>query len=57
VLRRRLEQLGPAAERLGCAAELAAADALIAHNGADRRRAAGPDPRAVARALADAYLT
>ena len=49
-------ELAPVAERLGCAAELAAAAALAERNGADRRRADGPDPRAVARALADAYL-
>jgi glutamate---cysteine ligase / carboxylate-amine ligase len=53
LLHRRLDELAPVAERLGCAAELASAAEL---NGAERRRADGPDPRAVARALADAYL-
>lgn len=56
LLRRRLAQLAPAAERLGCAAELASAEALVERNGADRRRAEGPDPHAVALGLADAYL-
>jgi carboxylate-amine ligase len=54
---RRLEQLAPVAASLGCADELAAAGALVERNGAERRRAEGPDPRAVARALADAYLS
>jgi glutamate---cysteine ligase / carboxylate-amine ligase len=57
VLRRRLEQLAPAAERLGCARELAGAEALVKRTGADRLRAtAGRDPHAAAQALADAYL-
>jgi carboxylate-amine ligase len=56
VLHRRIEQLAPVAARLGCPAELAAAASLVEHNGADRRRADGPDPVAVARGVADAYL-
>jgi hypothetical protein len=47
--------LAPAAERLGCAAELAGAEALIEANGALRQRAAG-DPADVARWLAERYL-
>jgi carboxylate-amine ligase len=57
VLRRRIEELAPVAARLGCADELAAAGSLAERNGADRRRADGPDPVAVARGLADAYLS
>jgi carboxylate-amine ligase len=57
VLRRRIEELAPVAERLGCGDDLAAAGSLAERNGADRRRADGPDPVAVARALADAYLS
>jgi carboxylate-amine ligase len=56
LLRRRLEELAPVAARLGCAAELGSAGDLVARNGAERRRADGPDPVAVARGLADAYL-
>jgi carboxylate-amine ligase len=55
VLGHRLEQIAPVAERLGCAIPFDGADALVERTGADRLRAAGPDPRAVARALADAY--
>jgi carboxylate-amine ligase len=50
-----VEELGPVAERLGCAAELAGVPALMAANGADRQRAAG-GPRAAAAWLADAYV-
>jgi glutamate---cysteine ligase / carboxylate-amine ligase len=50
-----LETLTPWAERLGCAAELAAVRALMAANGADRQRAAG-SPRAATAWLADAYV-
>jgi carboxylate-amine ligase len=55
VLRLRLEQLAPVAERLGCAIQLDGVDALVERTGADRLRAAGPDPHVVARVLADAY--
>ncbi len=57
VLRGRLEDLAPAAERLGCAAELASAAALIEANGAVRQRevAAKSGPAGVARWLADRY--
>jgi carboxylate-amine ligase len=55
VLRRRLEQLAPVAERLGCAIALDGADALVERNGADRLRAAG-DAHHAAQELADAYL-
>jgi carboxylate-amine ligase len=54
VLRARLDDLAPVAQRLGCAAELASAEALIAENGALRQRAAG-DPAGVARWLAERY--
>jgi carboxylate-amine ligase len=59
VLLARLEALVPVAERLGCAAELEHAEALVAANGALRQRAAAADGgvRAVAAALVDSYLT
>ena len=50
-----LDELGPAAERLGCAAELAGAAVLVEQNGAIRQRQAG-DPRAATAWLADAFL-
>jgi carboxylate-amine ligase len=53
LLRDRLTTLAPIAARLGCADELAAAAGL---NGPAHRRADGPDPRSVARGLADRYL-
>jgi carboxylate-amine ligase len=56
VLRGRVEELAPVAARLGCSGELALAASLAERNGADRRRADGPDPIAVTRGLADAYL-
>jgi len=52
--------LGPVAERLGCAAELADTARLAADGGAARQRAAaaaaGGDLRAVVATLADAYV-
>jgi glutamate---cysteine ligase / carboxylate-amine ligase len=54
VLRARLGELAPVAERLGCAAELARASALIDANGALRQRAVGLD--GAARWLAERYL-
>jgi glutamate---cysteine ligase / carboxylate-amine ligase len=58
VLAERLEQLDPVAARLGCAAELQSARALVEVNGAlaARRVAAAGGPRAVAAWLADGYL-
>ena len=50
-----LDELGPAAERLGCAGELESARELVAANGAIRQRAQG-DPRAATVWLADAFL-
>jgi carboxylate-amine ligase len=49
-----LEELRPAAERLGCAADLAAARSMVDHRAAERARAAGP--HALARSLADRFL-
>lgn len=59
LLHERLEQLAPAAGRLGCAGELAGARALIAANGAVRQRevAARDGLRGVTRSLVDSYLT
>jgi glutamate---cysteine ligase / carboxylate-amine ligase len=55
-----LAELGPVAEQLGCAAELASVERLAARNGATRQReaaaAAGGDARAVTAWLADAYV-
>jgi carboxylate-amine ligase len=56
VLRRRLEQLAPAAGALGCEAELASAERLVEANGAIRQRGVDGGARAVARRLADSYL-
>jgi carboxylate-amine ligase len=58
VLLERLETLAPAAARLGCAAELASARALIDANGAVRARAVAADGgvHAVAADLADRFL-
>ncbi len=57
--RRRLHaligELEPTAERLGCAAELSSARALVERNGAMALRAAG-DPRRATAALADRFL-
>jgi glutamate---cysteine ligase / carboxylate-amine ligase len=53
----RLEELAPTATALGCAHELAEAQRLLSANGAVRQRAAaGGDPHAAARWLADAYV-
>jgi carboxylate-amine ligase len=49
-----LEEIAGTAERLGCAAELASARALVERNGAMRQREAG-DPRAATAWLADAF--
>jgi glutamate---cysteine ligase / carboxylate-amine ligase len=52
-------ELGPVAERLGCAAELADASRLAAENGAARQRAVAADGgglRAVVAWLADVYV-
>ena len=54
-LRALLRTLAPTAERLGCADELAGADALVTANGAIRQRQAG-DARAATAWLADAFL-
>ncbi|WP_028059748.1 carboxylate-amine ligase [Candidatus Solirubrobacter pratensis] len=54
VLLERLAQLASSAERLGCAAELASAGALIEANGAQRQRELGPV--LAARRLAELYL-
>src|SRR6185312_12178203 len=56
VLRRRLEQLAPAARAVGCEAELASAERLVEANGAIRQRGVAGGPREVARRLADDYL-
>jgi carboxylate-amine ligase len=58
VLRGRLRDLAPAAERLGCADELASADALIEANGAARQRAVAAESGlpGVARWLAERYV-
>ena len=45
----RLDELGPAAERLGCSAELQDARRLLAGNGSERQRAAGGPREAVTR--------
>ncbi|MBX5443089.1 MAG: YbdK family carboxylate-amine ligase [Solirubrobacteraceae bacterium] len=53
-----LDALEPVAVRLGCAGELAGARALVERNGALRvREAAGGDPLAAARSLAERYAT
>jgi carboxylate-amine ligase len=59
VLRERLAQLTPTAERLGCAAELASAGALVEANGAQRQREEAKRSGApgVARWLAERYVT
>jgi carboxylate-amine ligase len=59
VLRERLDQLAPAAERLGCATELASAGALVEANGAQRQReeAKRCGVPSVALWLAERYLT
>jgi carboxylate-amine ligase len=51
-------ELAPVAEQLGCAAELASAERLGAHNGAAQQRAVAAEGgvRAVAAHLADAYV-
>jgi carboxylate-amine ligase len=49
-----LDELGPAAERLSCAADLAAARSRADHPAAERARAAGP--HALAQSLADGFL-
>jgi carboxylate-amine ligase len=49
-----LDDLRPAAERLGCASGLAAARSRVDHPAAERARAAGP--RDLARSLADRFL-
>ncbi|MEA2291887.1 MAG: glutamate---cysteine ligase / carboxylate-amine ligase [Solirubrobacteraceae bacterium] len=49
-----LEEIDGAAARLGCAAELASARALVERNGAIRQRETG-DPHAAAAWLADAF--
>jgi len=55
-LHRLLDALEPVAERLGCAAELGGARALVEANGAMRMRAAAQgDPRAAARWLMERY--
>jgi carboxylate-amine ligase len=53
-----IDAVGPAAERLGGAAELEHARSLAARNGAERQRALAAEhgPRGLARALADAFL-
>lgn len=53
-----IESLAPTAERLGCSAELEAAAALAAENGAERRRATAQRGglRAVAEELAEQFL-
>lgn len=52
-----LDELEPVAERLGAAAELAAARGLVERNGALRlREAAGGDPRAATAWLVDRFL-
>ena len=57
VLRERLEQLAPVAERLGCAAELAGARALAERNGALRQRAVAAERACrLARWLAERLL-
>ncbi len=57
VLRARLAELAPVAERLGCGAELASAEALIEANGALRQRAVAAESGVlgVARWLAERY--
>jgi glutamate---cysteine ligase / carboxylate-amine ligase len=57
VLRDRLAELAPVAERLGCARELAGATALLDADGAARQRAVAADGgvSGVARRLADRY--
>ncbi len=58
LLAQRLEQLAPTARELGCAQELADAGRLVAATGAERvRDAAGGDPHAAARWLADRYVS
>jgi glutamate---cysteine ligase / carboxylate-amine ligase len=49
-----LDELRPAAERLGCAADLAATRSQTDHPAAERARAAGP--HALAQSLADGFL-
>jgi carboxylate-amine ligase len=49
-----LDELAPAAQRIGCADELA--NANLAADGAARQRAAGGDPHAVTAWLADRFL-
>jgi len=58
VLRARLVDLAPVADRLGCATELARAQALIEANGAVRQRAVAAESGlpGVARFLAGEYL-
>ena len=58
VLRSRLRELAPVAERLGCADELASAEALIEANGAVRQRAVAAESglSGVARWLAERYV-
>jgi carboxylate-amine ligase len=52
-----IEQLGPVAERLGCADELRDAEELAAAGGAERmREAAAGDPRRAVSWLADRFL-
>jgi carboxylate-amine ligase len=57
VLHARLDELAPVAERLGCAAELTRAHALVETNAALRARAiaAAEGPRGLARRLAECY--
>jgi glutamate---cysteine ligase / carboxylate-amine ligase len=59
LLRERLEQLAPAADRLGCAAELAGAAHLIEENGALRQRAvaAREGLQGLVRWLAERYVS
>jgi gamma-glutamyl:cysteine ligase YbdK (ATP-grasp superfamily) len=59
VLHERLRQLAPAAERLGCAAELADATRLTEANGALRQRAvaARDGLEGLARWLAESYTS
>ena len=54
-LRALLAELAPSAERLGCAAELAGAEALVEANGAIRQRRVG-DARAATAWMADMFL-
>ena len=52
-----IEQLGPVAERLGCAEELGAAEAMTTAGGAElMREAAAGNPRAAVSWLADSFL-